>query len=465
MNSALSPNGQAILLLTAPLEIGRNAPKAELLKPSEYRELARHLMELGQEPADLLSSGSDELRQRCGSLVGRERLETLLGRGFLLSQALERWQARAIWVVSRADPDYPERLKTRLGNYAPPVLYGCGPMDLLSFGGLAVVGSRKVNEELTHFAHDAGRLAAGAGRILVSGGAKGVDLSAMQGALDDGGRACGVLADNLERTSLKRENRDWIIDDRLTLVSPYDPGAGFNVGNAMQRNKLIYALADAALVVNADLEKGGTWAGAVEQLKSLKLVPVFVRASGARSRALDALRGKGALEWPDAQTPELFERLMARVEAGALEPDEPALLLFEGAGDSETDGSLKTEGADAAPAVTHNDRKGDSVTTTSEDAAQSRSSSNPEGHGVHEAADPERMELESVTPADELFETVRRLIVRLLESPKAEAEVAGELNVSGPQARAWLKRLIADGQVEKSKQPVRYVRREKELFE
>ena len=35
----------------------------------------------------------------------------------------------------------------------------------------------------------------------------------------------------------------------------------------MQRNKLIYALADAALVVNSDYEKGGTWAGAVEQLE------------------------------------------------------------------------------------------------------------------------------------------------------------------------------------------------------
>ena len=34
----------------------------------------------------------------------------------------------------------------------------------------------------------------------------------------------------------------------------------------MQRNKLIYALADAALVVNAEKDKGGTWNGAIEQL-------------------------------------------------------------------------------------------------------------------------------------------------------------------------------------------------------
>ena len=76
----------------------------------------------------------------------------------------------------------------------------------------------------------------------------------------------------------------------LVLLSPYDPNAGFNVGNAMQRNKLIYALADAALVVNSDLGKGGTWTGAVEQLDKFRQIPVFVRSTGAPSAALDALQ-------------------------------------------------------------------------------------------------------------------------------------------------------------------------------
>jgi hypothetical protein len=58
----------------------------------------------------------------------------------------------------------------------------------------------------------------------------------------------------------------------------------------MQRNKLIYALADASLVVNSDLDKGGTWSGAVEQLDRLKFVPVYIRSTGTRSDGLDALR-------------------------------------------------------------------------------------------------------------------------------------------------------------------------------
>jgi DNA processing protein len=44
---------------------------------------------------------------------------------------------------------------------------------------------------------------------------------------------------------------------------------------AMARNKLIYALSDFGLVIASDAEKGGTWAGAEEALKS-GMVPVFV---------------------------------------------------------------------------------------------------------------------------------------------------------------------------------------------
>src|SRR5205085_4954340 len=135
-------------------------------------------------------------------------------------------------------------------------------------------------------------------------GARGIDQSAMRGALDTGGKVIGVLSDSLERAALNREHRNLLMDGQLVLVSPYDPAAGFNVGNAMQRNKLIYALSDAALVVSSDYEKGGTWAGAVEQLDKLRLVPVYVRSNGTTSIGLEALQHKGALPWPDPETPE-----------------------------------------------------------------------------------------------------------------------------------------------------------------
>ena len=327
MNSSLSPNTQAILMLTAPLVAGRGEPAADLLTPGEYKRLAQALRERQRQPADLLGPDAGHLLGDLRPLVDGDRLARLLGRGFLLSQAIERWQARAIWVVSRADAEYPRRWKARLREDAPPVLYGCGERGLLEAGGLAVVGSRQVNDALLAYAEDVGRLAAGARRTLVSGGARGIDQAAMRGALDAGGRAAGVLADSLERAALNREHRDFLIDGRLVLVSTYDPAAGFNVGHAMQRNKLIYALADAALVVSSDHEKGGTWAGAVEQLEKLRLVPVYIRSNGQIGEGLEALRRKGALPWPDPETPEALAEVLA-LEARPERPAPEQPLLF-----------------------------------------------------------------------------------------------------------------------------------------
>jgi DNA processing protein len=312
MTEPLSPNTKAILLLTAPLIVGRGKRSADLLGPGEYKKLARHLRQLDAQPADLLAPEGAPLRAECARVVEPARLERLLTRGFLLSQALEHWQARAIWVLSRADADYPRRLKDRLKQDSPPLLYGCGSRELLESGGLAVVGSRKVDEALLEYTLEVGRLAASAGRTLVSGGARGVDQAAMRGALEAGGRATGVLADSLERAAMHRENRDVLIDGRLVLVSPYDPAAAFNVGHAMQRNKVIYALADAALIVNAEVSKGGTWAGATEQLAGPCPMPVYVRSTGDSSEGLDALREKGARPWPNPQDAAELEAALAQ---------------------------------------------------------------------------------------------------------------------------------------------------------
>lgn len=124
MTPTLSPNTRAILLLTAPLIVGRGEASPDLLSPGEYRRVAYHLHEMQRQPSDLLSPEADELLRGCQPVIEGARLKRLLARGFLLSQAVERWQTRAIWVVSRADAEYPRRLKARLKNDTPPVLYG-----------------------------------------------------------------------------------------------------------------------------------------------------------------------------------------------------------------------------------------------------------------------------------------------------------------------------------------------------
>ncbi|HEV7924047.1 MAG TPA: DNA-processing protein DprA [Verrucomicrobiae bacterium] len=311
MIAPTTTNTQAILLLTAPLIVGRRDPSAALFTLTEYKKFARLLLELGVEPADLLGPNASDILDRSGNFADRSRLEQLLARGFLLSQALERWFARGIWVVSRADPDYPSRLKTRLQDDAPPIIYGCGDPRLLETGGLAVVGSRHVDVPLLEYARGIGALAAKSQRTVISGGARGIDVAAMGGASLAGGKVVGVLANDLERAALEGEHREGLIDRKLALLSPFDPAAGFHVGNAMQRNKVIYALADAALVVSSDFEKGGTWTGAIEQLEQHRFVPVFVRAGPDAGRGIEALQRKGALAWPNPRDCASFQAALA----------------------------------------------------------------------------------------------------------------------------------------------------------
>ena len=401
MIAELSSNAQAILLLTAPLIAGRGKPSVSPLSAGEYRRLARRLRELQREPADLLDLGVDPVLKECGSHVDAARLERLLGRGFLLSQAVERWRTRAIWVVSRADAGYPQRLKKRLGEDAPPALYGCGDASILDAGGLAVVGSRNVNEALIEYTEHVGRCTAAARRAVISGGARGIDQAAMRGALDAGGIVVGILADGLEKAAVRREHREALMNGRMALVCPYDPAARFNVGHAMQRNKLIYALADAALVVNSDYGKGGTWSGASEQIERLKFVPVYVRADGDVGKGLAELQRLGAKPWPNSETAQELEEILDSPSTAARgAPEQRAKLsgVREQPGPFECDPPVK----EVATAMTR------------------------ESHVLAHS-----------TPADELFAKVAELLDRL-DGPRTDDHVAKALLVSGKQAGDWL---------------------------
>ena len=469
MTPVLSPNTQAILLLTAPLIAGRGTASSDLLSPGEYKRFARHLREIQRQPADLISPDAAEILRACQPVIDESRLQRLLGRGFLLSQVIERWQARAIWVVSRADAEYPRRLKARLREDAPAVLYGCGDMSLLETGGLAVVGSRHVDDALIDYTMSVGRLAARAGRTLVSGGAKGIDQAAMRGALEAGGKVCGVLADSLEKTTMNREHRNLLLDGQLVLISPYDPSAGFNVGNAMQRNKLIYALADASLVVSSDLNKGGTWAGAIEQLDKLKFVPVFVRSTGESSAGLDALRKKGALPWPNPQDVDSFAEVFnVQMPTPAASP-QVGFSLFSNDEPPAADAISKVPAPPDAAPIPHAGNEASAPVDVIRDVQPVAAISEEPPPVLPEAVAPiaEAKELPNPesTPAEVLFAAVRTAIQQLLSKRMKDAEVAAALDVSNAQAKAWLQRLVDEGVLEKQKKPAGYVVKQKRLFE
>ena len=143
-----------------------------------------------------------------------------------------------------------------------------------------MVGSRHAAEEDLEFACRIASHCACQRICVISGAAKGIDSEAMLAAIDHGGKAVGVLAEGLAQASVANAHHDALLDDRLTLISPYEPQSRWFPYTAMERNKVIYGLANAAIIVSSSDEKGGTWAGATEALKAGR-IPLYVKATGA----------------------------------------------------------------------------------------------------------------------------------------------------------------------------------------
>ncbi|MCD4654171.1 DNA-processing protein DprA [bacterium] len=298
MDNVLTDDTKTIILLCG--VIGKKC-SVNPLAQKDYTVLVRWLISENMRPMDLLQQENISLAAQ-GSGLDRERLKTLLGRGVQLGFAVEEWQRNSIWIISSSDLDYPVRLKKHLREKAPPLLFGVGEKSLLRGGGVAIIGSRNVDTEGEDFTRRAAELCASNNIPVVSGGARGVDQIAMLSAFDAGGITIGVLADNLLKKSLERNARNAIFEGRLVLISSYHPTARFSVGTAMGRNKLIYAMADYALVVSAEHKKGGTWAGATEELKRENSLTVFVRSSANVPLGNKKLLELGAIKWPEIES-------------------------------------------------------------------------------------------------------------------------------------------------------------------
>ncbi len=271
-----------------------DTPGATPLRSSEYWKL---LDQIG-DPAALLGLDAAAITRTFGiDAALADRLVRLLDAATSFAFQLDAAEQSGLRLIAAVDDHYPQALGTRLGWNAPPLLYTVGDASLLSSELLAIVGSREVDEVAAKVARTAAVEAVTQRFGVVSGAAKGVDRLAMGAALDAGGTAVGVLADSLVRMTRDPDARRAVSDGRLCLCTPYKPTAGFSVANAMGRNKLIYALARAALVVAADAEKGGTWAGATEALRRTTTpVLIWTGAGAGAGNTLLAERGAATLD-------------------------------------------------------------------------------------------------------------------------------------------------------------------------
>lgn len=248
----------------------------EPLRAAEYWRLVDAI----ERPSLVLDHDDDTLAGLFGSSELVPRLRRLVNRATSIAFAIDDLEQSGILTITPHDTTYPSRLTDKLGAKAPPVLHVAGEASLLAADGLGVVGSRDVSPEGATVAREAATAAVDLGRVVVSGAARGVDQLAMNAAFEQGGKVVGVLADALSRAIRQPDTRRAIHEQRVVLCTPYAPSAPFSAGNAMGRNKLIYALAGWTLVVASDRGSGGTWSGAVEALKE-------------RSSSLAVWRGPG----------------------------------------------------------------------------------------------------------------------------------------------------------------------------
>jgi len=422
----LTNDAKSILLLCGRF---RKNDAAKPFSLREYNRLTDWMLDKRIRPADLLAAGKTQLLETLPREINDDRVKRLLERGAAMALAIDKWTSIGVWVICRSDEDYPVRLKQHLKKQAPAILYGVGHAGLLRRGGLAVVGSRNVDNTGEQFTRLAVAACSKQGIPIVSGGARGVDQVAMLEGLHAGGTAVGVLADSLLKSAVAKKYRDGIREQRMVLVSAFSPDAHFNVGNAMGRNKHIYALADFGLIISAEMGKGGTWAGATEELKRPDARPVFVRDEPTAPEGNRALMKMGAQPYPkppwgDNLAAKLSEKINKKLSSTGNQLSMfPQMPLSPPAAVS-----VKEKGANYPEDQTWMNEK------TAED-----------------------VQLAEGVPAS-VFDAVMPVLQNALDDWQKPKDLAEKLEVRKQQLDDWLKRAVDEGWIKKKNRPVQYRR-------
>lgn len=170
-------------------------------------------------------------------------------------EALKWEQQDGCRLLLLQDTDFPDMLTQ--GITAPPVLFLRGDAGLLHKPSAAIVGSRHATAQAVQIAGDFGRALSERGIPVVSGMASGIDTAAHKGALQAHGSTVAVWGTGIDRIyPPSNKNLAYEIAEKGLIVSEFPIGTRPYAGNFPRRNRLIAALAQVTLVVEAALESG-----------------------------------------------------------------------------------------------------------------------------------------------------------------------------------------------------------------
>jgi DNA processing protein len=247
-----------------------------------------------------------------------------------VAEALARARRAGVRLVVPGDDEWPSRLDD-LGVHAPHCLWVRGELAGLSDApSISVVGARAATGYGDHVARELSAELAASGVVVVSGAAYGIDGAAHRGALGAGGRTIAILAGGADRP-YPAGHTELIarIAQTGAVFSETPCGTAPSKWRFLARNRLIAALGDATVVVEAGMRSGSlnTAAHAAELGRPLGAVPgpVTSAASAGCHRILREYPSMCVTGADDAR--ELIGLTVRDVVAGADRVDDMTRLL------------------------------------------------------------------------------------------------------------------------------------------
>lgn len=216
--------------------------------------LAKFLMS-GAEARELWEPGKADVAKEAVGEKGLARLRAANNEAWA-EREFERAQKSAVTLIFIEGGDYPQELGEL--KDAPLMLYFKGNIEKLRRRPrVGVVGTRRMSSYGRAVARGVGRLCAEYGMPLVSGGAWGVDGESQRACCENGGDTFAVLGTGVD-VAYPQSNAELFrkISEEGALISEFPLGSGGEPWHFPQRNRIIAALSEKLVVVEAPFKSG-----------------------------------------------------------------------------------------------------------------------------------------------------------------------------------------------------------------